>query len=61
MWYLLILYVYVEKGFGEDVGLLKTFSVTDIGKKRKLNQDYIFSSDRIIGNLSNVFIVADGM
>ena len=51
--YLLILYVYDEKGFVEDVGLLKTFSVTDIGKKRKLNQDYIFSSDRKIGNLSN--------
>ena len=41
--------------------MLKTFSVTDIGKKRKLNQDYVFSSDRKIGNLSNVFIVADGM
>ena len=41
--------------------MLKTFSVTDIGKKRKLNQDYVFSSDRRIGNLSNVFIVADGM
>jgi protein phosphatase len=41
--------------------LLKSFSVTDIGKKRKLNQDYVFSSDRRIGNLSNVFIVADGM
>jgi hypothetical protein len=41
--------------------LLKTFSITDIGKKRKLNQDYVFSSDTRIGNLSNVFIVADGM
>ena len=41
--------------------MLKTFSVTDIGKKRKLNQDYVFSSDRKIGNLSNVFSVADGM
>ena len=41
--------------------MLKTFSVTDIGKKRKLNQDYVFSSDQRIGNLSNVFIVADGM
>ena len=41
--------------------MLKTFSVTDIGKKRKLNQDYVFSSDRKVGNLSNVFIVADGM
>ena len=41
--------------------MLKTFSVTDIGKKRKLNQDYVFASQEPIGNLSNVFIVADGM
>ena len=41
--------------------MLKTFSVTDIGKQRELNQDYIFSSEERIGNLSNVFIVADGM
>ena len=41
--------------------MLKTFSVTDIGKKRKLNQDYVFSSDIEIGNLPNLFIVADGM
>lgn len=41
--------------------LLKTFSVTDIGKQRELNQDYVFSSEERIGNLSNVFIVADGM
>ena len=41
--------------------MLKTFSITDIGQKRKLNQDYVFSSERRIGNLSNVFIVADGM
>lgn len=41
--------------------MLKTFSITDIGKKRKLNQDYVFASDTPIGNLPNVFIVADGM
>ena len=41
--------------------MLKTFSVTDIGKQRELNQDYVFSSEEKIGNLSNVFIVADGM
>ncbi|MBR0163719.1 MAG: Stp1/IreP family PP2C-type Ser/Thr phosphatase [Lachnospiraceae bacterium] len=41
--------------------MLKTFSVTDIGKKRKLNQDYVYSSDTSVGNLPNVFIVADGM
>ncbi len=41
--------------------MLRTFSVTDIGRKRKLNQDYVFASDKPIGNLPNIFIVADGM
>ena len=41
--------------------MLKTFSITDIGRKRKLNQDYVFTSERVIGNLPNLFIVADGM
>ncbi|MBD5530189.1 MAG: Stp1/IreP family PP2C-type Ser/Thr phosphatase [Lachnospiraceae bacterium] len=41
--------------------MLKTFSVTDIGRKRKQNQDYVFTSQRAIGNLPNLFIVADGM
>lgn len=41
--------------------MLKTFSVTDIGKKRKLNQDYVFASDTSVGNLPNMYIVADGM
>lgn len=41
--------------------MLKTFSITDIGKKRKLNQDYVFASDKPLGNLPNIFIVADGM
>ncbi len=41
--------------------MLKTFSLTDIGKKRKDNQDYIFSSENPVGNLPNLFIVADGM
>ncbi len=41
--------------------MLKTFSVTDIGKKRKLNQDYVYASEQQLGNLANVFIVADGM
>ena len=41
--------------------MVKTFSITDIGKKRKLNQDYVYSCETRIGNLPNVFIVADGM
>lgn len=41
--------------------MLKTFSITDIGKKRSMNQDYVFTSEQSIGNLPNLFIVADGM
>ncbi|MBO5056927.1 MAG: Stp1/IreP family PP2C-type Ser/Thr phosphatase [Lachnospiraceae bacterium] len=40
---------------------MKSFSVTDIGKKRKLNQDFVYASDEPVGNLPNVYIVADGM
>lgn len=41
--------------------MLKTFSMTDVGKERKLNQDYIFTSEIPVGKLANLFIVADGM
>jgi protein phosphatase len=41
--------------------VIKTFSITDIGRKRKLNQDYMYTSEQPVGNLPNVFIVADGM
>lgn len=41
--------------------MIKTFSITDIGKVRELNQDYVFTSEEPIGNLPNLFIVADGM
>ena len=35
--------------------------MTDIGRKRKLNQDYVYVSEAPVGNLPNIFIVADGM
>lgn len=41
--------------------MLRTFSLTDIGKKRTMNQDFIFTSEEPVGNLPNLFIVADGM
>ena len=40
---------------------MKSFSVTDIGRKRSINQDYVFCSEHAIGRLPNLFIVADGM
>lgn len=41
--------------------MLNTYSMTDIGRKRKLNQDTVYSCEHPLGNLNNLFIVADGM
>ena len=40
---------------------MKVFSATDVGKIRSINQDYIFTSTDPVGNLPNLFVVADGM
>ncbi|MCI6868641.1 MAG: Stp1/IreP family PP2C-type Ser/Thr phosphatase [Lachnospiraceae bacterium] len=40
---------------------MKTYSITDIGKRRSANQDFVYASDQPVGNLSNMLIVADGM
>ena len=40
---------------------VKSYSVTDIGRQRQLNQDYVFTSEVPMGPLSNLFVVADGM
>ncbi|MDF2842226.1 MAG: hypothetical protein K0R00_652 [Herbinix sp.] len=40
---------------------MKAFSITDIGERRRINQDYVFCSETAIGKLPNLFIVADGM
>ena len=38
---------------------MKTYSITDIGKRRSVNQDFVYASDQPVGNLSNMLIVAD--
>lgn len=40
---------------------MKTYSITDIGRKRTVNQDFIYASEQPVGNLPNLLIVADGM
>ena len=35
--------------------------MTDVGRKRQINQDYVFASPKPQGNMPNLFIVADGM
>lgn len=40
---------------------VKTYSITDIGRQRQQNQDFVFTSEVNVGKLPNLFIVADGM
>ncbi len=40
---------------------MKSYCVTDVGVKRNMNQDFVYASNQPVGNLSNLFIVADGM
>ena len=40
---------------------MRVYSATDVGQKRKMNQDYVFVSETPVGNLQNLFVVADGM
>ena len=40
---------------------MRVYSATDVGQKRKMNQDYVFASEDAVGNLPNLFVVADGM
>lgn len=41
--------------------MLKSYAVTDIGHRRQINQDFVYLSETPVGNLPNIFIVADGM
>lgn len=40
---------------------MKAFALTDVGKNRVANQDYVYCKSDAVGNLPNIFIVADGM
>lgn len=41
--------------------MISSYAMTDVGRVRMVNQDYVFSCLEPIGNLPNLFIVADGM
>lgn len=40
---------------------MKVFSITDVGRVRQMNQDYVFATDEPLGALPNLLVVADGM
>lgn len=59
--------LYREEGYSiryERIGgnvVLKLYSMTDVGRKREINEDYVYASKEPVGRLENLFIVADGM
>ena len=40
---------------------MKVQAVTDVGRERSVNQDYVYYSLTETGSLPNLFLVADGM
>lgn len=40
---------------------MKLYAMTDVGRKREVNQDYVFVTDKPIGPFPNLLVVADGM
>ncbi len=40
---------------------MKLYAMTDIGRKREINQDYVYVTDKPIGPFPNLLVVADGM
>lgn len=40
---------------------MRVYAGKDIGQRRQVNQDYVYASVESVGNLPNLFVVADGM
>ena len=40
---------------------MKIYAMTDVGRKREVNQDYVYVTDKPIGPFPNLLAVADGM
>ena len=40
---------------------MKLYAMTDVGRKREVNQDYVYVTDQPVGPFPNFLAVADGM
>ena len=40
---------------------MQAYALTDTGRVRSMNQDYIYASPETVGSLPNLFLVSDGM
>lgn len=40
---------------------MKIYGLTDVGRRREVNQDYVYATDAPVGPFPNLLVVADGM
>ncbi len=40
---------------------MKSCALTDVGRKRQLNEDFVYACNKPVGKLPNLYMVADGM
>lgn len=40
---------------------MRAYALTDVGIRRNTNQDYVYFTEKSVGNLPNILMVADGM
>lgn len=40
---------------------MKYYAMTDVGRRREINQDYVYATDQPVGPFPNLLVVADGM
>lgn len=40
---------------------MKYYAMTDVGRRREVNQDYVYATDQPVGPFPNLLVVADGM
>lgn len=40
---------------------MKIYAMTDVGRKREVNQDFVYVADKPVGPFPNLLVVADGM
>ena len=40
---------------------MKYYAMTDVGRRREMNQDYVYATGQPIGPFPNLLVVADGM
>ena len=40
---------------------MKLYAMTDVGRKREVNQDFVYVTDKPVGPFPNLLVVADGM